>query len=407
MTKVIVIGRNYTSRLGMIRAVGCAGYEVVVIRTNGVKKRKDIDAYSKYVKTYLFAKEPNKDLLIQTILSLKDPVNGKVILLPVDDYAASVIDTHIDTLKEDFLFPNIQMQQGAVVSLMDKSVQKKIALEIGLKVAKGWTVEIINGGYNLPPDIIYPCFPKPQISFQGDKKCMKKCSNEEELKCILDEIAKVRDCSMLIEQYVKIEKEFALLGVSDGKTVFIPGMIEMLQDGQGAHKGVTLKGKIIPVNDYVQFITKLETYIEIIKFTGLFDIDAYVCKDGFFFNELNMRFGASGYAITHSGVNLPERFINILLNKPSIKKENMSLLAVFVNEKVANDDYISGFINRKEYNSFINSSNFTFIKSKADLMPYFMFTIGTLKIALLRYINRIPFANSIIKSLLCILKRDI
>ncbi len=51
--RVVVIGRNYTSRLGMIRAVGMAGYEVIVIKTNGTSESKDIEAHSKYVKDYL------------------------------------------------------------------------------------------------------------------------------------------------------------------------------------------------------------------------------------------------------------------------------------------------------------------------------------------------------------------
>ena len=58
--KVVVIGRNYTSRLGMIRAAGMAGHYVIVIKTNGRPGSKDIDAYSKYTKEYLFAKEPNR-----------------------------------------------------------------------------------------------------------------------------------------------------------------------------------------------------------------------------------------------------------------------------------------------------------------------------------------------------------
>ena len=44
----IVIGRNFTSRIGMIRAAGEAGCEVVVIQTYSYKKRfHDPDYYSK------------------------------------------------------------------------------------------------------------------------------------------------------------------------------------------------------------------------------------------------------------------------------------------------------------------------------------------------------------------------
>ena len=48
---VIVLGRNYTSRLGMIRAAGMAGYDVVVIKTErstgyrDVHRRKRVSVY--------------------------------------------------------------------------------------------------------------------------------------------------------------------------------------------------------------------------------------------------------------------------------------------------------------------------------------------------------------------------
>ena len=213
--RVVVIGRNYTSRLGMIRAVGMAGYDVTVIRTHGLPSTKEIDGYSKYVKEYLFAKEPNRDELISLLLTLKSSYE-KTIIIPVDDYAASTIDEHVDLLKSDFLFPSINLEQGAVNRLMDKNLQKQLARQTGLSVSEGWVVDINNHSYTLPSDIVYPVFPKPQISFRGNKRCMRKCSNELALRSVLNEVACQRDCPMLLERYIEIDKEYALLGVSKG-----------------------------------------------------------------------------------------------------------------------------------------------------------------------------------------------
>ena len=52
MATVAIIGRNYTSRLGMIRAVGKLGHHVIVIKTTRVlpqkyRGAKDIDGYSR------------------------------------------------------------------------------------------------------------------------------------------------------------------------------------------------------------------------------------------------------------------------------------------------------------------------------------------------------------------------
>lgn len=367
--RVVIIGRNYTSRLGMIRAVGIAGLDAIVIKTNGF--RKDIDAYSKYVKEYLYAREPNREELLKILMSQRSDIN-KTLVIPVDDFAASVLDDNIDQLKDFFLFPNINMEQGAVNRLMDKNYQKQLARNASLNVAEGWVVNIENHQYTLPEDIKYPVFPKPQISFKGNKRCMRKCNNERELRNVLDSVAKTKDCPMLLEQYCDISKEYALLGFSDGEEVIIPAMIQMLESGRGGHRGVTLKGKIFNPDDFV-FINQLKLFMEGLHFCGLFDIDAYESNGKLYFNELNLRFGASGYAITNSGFNLPDCFIKYLSGGKPATEINKVNEAVFVNEKVAYDDFYNGFISLSKYKKYIEDGDFGFIKSDDDPKPYNMF----------------------------------
>ena len=370
--RVVIIGRNYTSRLGMIRAVGMGGYDVTVIKTNGLPGTKDIDAYSKYVKEYLYAKEPNRKELVSVILSLKSE-QGKTVLIPVDDYAASTIDDNIDLLKDDFLFPNIHMKQGAINELMDKKVQKELASQAGLKVTRGWTVDINGGHYSLPSDIIYPVFPKPQISFKGNKRCMIKCDNETELRRVLDDVASRRDCPILLEQYVEIEKEYALLGVSNGEEVIMPAMIQMLKSGSGAHRGVTLFGRVLSLDSYQPLTDQLKALMSSLHYCGLFDIDVYESHGHFYFNELNLRFGASGFAITISGMNLPLCFLNALNGQKWTGSDSGVKEVVFVNEKVAYDDYYNGYISQSEYNDCVSKADICFVQSDIDINPYVRF----------------------------------
>lgn len=381
MATVAIIGRNYTSRLGMIRAVGKLGHHVIVIKTTRVlpqkyRGAKDIDGYSRYVDNYLYALEPDRNNLLKVILSLKKTTSEKVILIPVDDYAASTIDENIEILKESFLFPNIGMQQGAVNSLMDKGTQKRVAYASGLNVAGGWTIYIKDGKYSIPDDIRYPCFPKPQISFMGDKRCMRKCSNKEELKTVMDEVASQRDCPMLIEEFFDIDKEYATLGFSDGKTVVLPAMLRMLQDGRGPHKGVTLQGEVIPSCEFEEYFRQLRELILDTGFIGLFDVDSFESGGKLYFNELNLRFGASGYSITYMGVNLPHLLINHLLGlENDYSKCQIRQKAIFVNEKVVNDDYEEGYIDKRMFADYLNSACFRFIQSESDPMPWQMFHI--------------------------------
>lgn len=403
MTRIIVIGRNYTSRLGMIRAVGKLGYEVIVISTvyklpDGKSKIKSIDFYSKYVKQYLFALEPNREHLISVLLSIPQDKNQKDIIIPVDDYAASTIDLYLDKLKDCFLFPNIEGRQGAITRLMDKNLQKEIAKKSGLYVADGWSVDVKHGQYSMPVDIHYPCFPKPQISFMGNKRCMKCCKNEAELRKSMDEVLRANpDCPFIIEEYVSIEREYATLGFSDGESVVLPAMIHLLRDGSGPHKGVTLQGQILPASQYEVFLSQIKQFIKNLHFVGLFDVDSYESNGKIYFNELNLRFGASGYAITASGVNLPELLINKLLDRTKQNPSDIGHTALFVNEKVALDEYTGYYIDKKDYQQYLSSAGITFIRSIEDKKPYRIFQKKERKVFFER-----EFRSAIKKLLHCI-----
>lgn len=371
--KVVVIGRNYTSRLGMIRAVGMAGYDVTVIKTNGLPETKDIDAFSKYVKEYLYAKEPNREELISVLMTLKSD-KGKVVIIPVDDYAASTIDENIDLLKDNFLFPNINMEQGAINRLMDKDFQKRLARQAGLNVADGWVVNIKNHTYTLPSDIVYPVFPKPQISFKGNKRCMRKCDNETELRQVLDEVASQRDCPILIEQYIKIEKEYGVLGFCGQDRIETPGLVEKTLIGEGGHKGVTKVGIVTPLVKKGDLYERIQKFLKLINLTGLCDIDLYEHNGMIFFNELNLRFGAFGYSIICAGVNLPKLMVEYLFhNILSSTQNEIYPKTVCLSEKVNYDDYYNGFYGIKRYKQINEMTDKTFLKNEDDPMPYKVF----------------------------------
>lgn len=379
--KIVVIGRNYMSLLGMIRAVGIAGHEVIAIRTvKGLKKDgvKSNDSYiektSRYVKEH-YVIEQDRNKLIRFLLEEIAEDGSKMVLIPVDDFVASTIDLNLINLRDYFVFPSVNNEPGEVVKLMDKNFQKKLAKECGLTVVEGWKIDICNGQYTIPSGIKYPVFTKPEISYLGNKRCMKKCNNEKELKDVINFILTGKECPLLVEQFIDIEQEYALLGcVVDGK-VYIPGLIHMIRDGSGAHKGVTMIGNISPLDPSKETFELLKKYIARTEFNGLFDIDLYESKGQLYFNELNLRFGASGYALTASGVNLPGLWIDSLNKNRVLQLENTDIRnSVFVNEKVVYDDYFGGYISKKEAQNFINSADIRFLESKADMSPSIIFS---------------------------------
>lgn len=376
--KVVIIGHGYTSRLGMIRALGIVEYEVIVIVMTGYKRdgitlntTKPIDCYSKYVSRYLYNLASDKDGLIDLLLrECVDPTQ-KVVVIPDSDVSAAAVDMNYDRLSPYFLFPHINHEQGAVVRWMDKTRQKALASECGLNVAKSWTIRVVEGKYTIPNDLQYPCFPKPLATIVGGKGGLKRCNNETELRAVIAMLVQKKPTiDIMAEEFRNIQTEYAVLGFSDGKDVVIPGVLEIISMANGGHFGVAKQGRIIPVKGYEELIDKFRSFVQQIGFVGIFDIDFYKSDGELFFGELNLRYGGSGYAITASGVNLPEMLVKTLIGQ-SIKDlpKQITKTSVYCNERMCIDDWYGGYITRTEMFKIFEASDIHFVVDQKDSEP--------------------------------------
>ena len=254
---------------------------------------------------------------------------------------------------------------------MDKTNQKELAKVIGLNVVPGIIVDVAVGKYVFPNNIQYPCFTKPLISVRGGKLFFNKCIDADELKRLLDKVGLYGNAKILIEEYKNIQKEYAVVGFSNGRDVNIPGIIEFLANSK-SHFGIAREGKVLPPDGFETTVSLFKSFISRIGYCGLFDIDFYESDGELFFSELNLRFGGSGYAITKMGVNLPVMFINYLLGKD--KDNSYSLIindtSTFINERMCLDDYVAGYINEKDLWSAIKNSPIKFIYDEIDTAPF-------------------------------------
>lgn len=378
--KVVVIGHGYTSRLGVIRALGRAGYEVIVIvmKTNKAERTqkdlKPIDCYSKYVSKFYYCPS-NSESLVQLLLEKCIDTNQKVVLFADSDFSEAVVDENQNRLRQFFLFPHINNEQGAVVAWMDKERQKETARDVGLNVAEGCIIDVIDGKYTIPQCIKYPCFPKPLTTLNGGKRGLKKCNNKEELRSVISVLtAKDPTLKVLVEEFKVIEVEHALLGFTDGETVIIPGIIKTLSLANGNHFGVAKQGIIMPVEGYEDLVDKFKCFVLKTKFIGIFDIDFYKSEGKYYFCEMNFRYGGSGYAYTAMGVNLPEMMVKTLLgDKIKVKQRSINIGAVFVNERMCLDDWYNGFITTREFHQLLKTAEVNFIEDLNDPEPMIMF----------------------------------
>lgn len=379
--KVVIIGHGSTSRLSLIRAVAELGCDVTVIVMTGfypltkkLNTLKPFDCYSKYVSHVYYCYGTDGEGLIQMLLGKCTDPDQKVIILPSSDFSAATIDKNKKRLSAHFLFPQITKESEFVCDWMDKQRQKRLAREIGLNVPKAHVVDIQNRIYTLPEGITYPCFTKALATLVGGKQCFNRCNDREELCRALDSIGAKQDAQILVEDFKEIEKEYAILGFSDGKEVIIPGIIHLLTQSS-SHFGIARTGEITPIAGYESLLEQFKEFVRRMGFVGLFDIDFYYSENQFYFGEMNLRFGGSGYAVTKSGVNLPAMLVRHFRGEElSGMKMQINTTATYVNERMCEDDWYRGLISSTEYRHILSSSDISFVRDDEDPKPQQIFT---------------------------------
>ena len=377
----IVIGRNFTSRIGMIRAAGDAGCEVVVIQTYSYKKRfHDPDYYSKYVSDYHLSQDYNQKQLLDIIKQYKSN-ERKIVLLPTDDFSLSVIDEHLEELEKDFLCTNISHTQGEIIRKMNKDLQKELANKVGLDVAEGWISKKHNGKYEIPEGIKYPCFTKPQETAYGHLKTfLLPCDSKEELSKRLSLIGKEYNNPILIEEYHKIDKEYTVLGLSlDGHAV-IPGIVTKIVTWYG----MTTTGSVSPLSKRPELLFKLEKFMKEIGLTGLFDIELYESNGKMYFNEHNLRASSIAFALTYKGINLPAILIKYLMGDFVDLDAVPKTFDTYIcgSEAAMRNMYKENIVSFLKYKKLINSVDVRSLKFKNDNKPANMFAIDDLMMPL-------------------------
>lgn len=380
MPRVLVSGRNYLSNLCMARSLGMAGYEVEILRifqvrpkrTNLMKQLKP-DAYSKYIKGYYTCVSRRRSKrIVNRLIKLADP-DRKMLLIPADDLVAHIIDRYYDILSEFYIMPNVKGLPDEIGKLMNKDVQKQLAIDAGLPVLKSCVIKTLDGEFEIPSGVTYPCFIKPNISRNSSKSRMRKCDSREELYTSIKEFSKKKDIEMLVEDYVEIGKEYSILGVSTKNGVNAPGFFVAQEGGQAEHRGVAVVGKLLPCEQEKALIDDVVKFIESLEFDGLYDVDLIETVDGkMYFVELNMRFGASGYAVTKAGINLPGMFADYMLkNKPiDLNCQLEETGQTFVSEKVLIEEYVKSRISLKNFKYYMKNADIHFICDDDDKMAY-------------------------------------
>ena len=371
---VIVLSRNYSTGLGIVRALGSAGYRVYLVASTKKKGSSAIIAGSKYILGYTEIVSPDIRIdsgiaIFSHLMSHAGDNAEKKILLPTDDFTAYVVDKFYEQLKELFIIPGVYT--GSTAHFMNKHVQNKMARSAGLLTPKEWTISLRCKDIDCPKEIIFPCFVKPINSLSGQKKEMKVCNNEHDLKEHLYKMRQIfSERDILVQEYIDIDKEYDMSGVCFDEKVFIPGIIEKVKVAR-YENGVTMSGKMLQPNVLDDYLDKVKNLMRQFHYTGIFDIELLCSKDRIYFSEINLRSGGPNFAYYLCGVNLPDILVKGMFSKelPDDKDMIKEFGKTFVYEKVAWEDYIHGFITKKELHSVLKDSDYKLLDYREDPIP--------------------------------------
>ena len=392
--RVVIAGRNYCSNLCMARSIGMAGYEVEILRIFQTRpKRLNLmsymrpDAYSRYIKAYhvLITRRRTK-AIVRKLIKIADPYR-KMLLIPADDLVANVADHYMKKLRRYYVMPNINNKSRQIERLMGKDVQKQLAAEFGLPVINSCAIKAYKGEFTIPETVTYPCFIKPNVSKNSSKSKMRRIDSEEELRATLTEYSKHKAVDMLVEDFIDIGREYSILGLSTQDGVVSPGFFGVLVGGNGPHRGVAMTGELLPPETHKELIDQISAFIGTLGYNGLFDVDLIQDKNGkMYFVELNLRYGASGYAVTKSGANLPGMFADyMLLGKPiDMNCKVQEYGKPFISEKIMIEEYVNGYITAKERNKHFKDADIHFVYDQDDPAAYRHFKLFYTAAALMR-----------------------
>ena len=382
---VIVLSRNYSNGLAVVRSLGAAGYTVDLIANAYKEGAMDIAACSKYLNkvTEVVSEkikqgdEGDDPALMEAIMGYAGESESKPLLFPTDDYTATVIDTHRDALSEFFLMPGLtDGKQGDLVALMDKTAQLAMASEVGLLTPYTTTVSLRSEDIVIPEDVIYPCYVKPLRSIQGFKTEMAVCYDEDELREHLGIMrARHADRDVIIQEFLDIDQEYASAGVCLDQEVILPALIRKSRIGQHG-RGVTLTGELVSVDEIGK--ENAEKAIELLKrfrYTGNFGMEFNRVGDKLYFNEVNLRSAGEGYSYFRTGANLPAIFADMAFegsyDPELLKFEGIGKTLMY--DKIAWEDYVYGFITREELDKCIEETDVKVLVDEDDPEPGAMF----------------------------------
>ena len=394
MNSVIVIGNNYSSVLELIRSLGTAGYEVRLLALSQVVDY--IAAKSKYVKKSVyvpadFFEQESEEAELDALEELRGD-EDRILVIPCRDITCIMLERNWERLSRHYIIPNIRGTKGELGRFSDKALQEALAVECGIRTPQGKVFPTTPEGIGEAVRRVgFPCFMKPLSSMdtRSEKKYLRVCGNEEDLRSWMRRAAEEGGCSrVLLEKDLSGGREVSAYGAAADGRVCLPACILTIRDGLGTHKGVAAEGMAVSSSMLGELRGRLEEFVRRSGLNGLFCIDLME-KDGeYYFMEMNLRMGGSCYAVTEAGANLPAALAGMVYGKETGLPGDIEREVHFVNERIDVDNFRNKLLTAGQLRKYFATDAVRFVRSGEDPQPWRQMKKKSLSWTVARYLSR-------------------
>ena len=300
------------STVHAIKTLKSAGYEAIIINNNPETVSTD---YTTSDKLYF---EP---LTVEDVMNIIELEKPEGVIASLGGQTAINLAGPISKLGVKIIGTDVK----AIEKAENRDAFEKVMKELKLLQPRGEAVTNIEEGIKVADEIGYPVLVRPSYVLGG--RAMQIVSNKKALEKYLKTAVEVNtEQPVLVDKYI-IGKELEVDAVCDGKDVFIPGIMELVEK-TGIHSGDSIS--VYPTfsvsqkvkETIIDYAVKLGLGIGII---GLYNIQFIVDKEeNVYVIEVNPRSSRSVPFISKStGYSLADIGTLVMLGK-SLKEQGLT-----------------------------------------------------------------------------------
>lgn len=282
LNKVIIIGTDHHNVLGTVRCFGVNG-----IKPYGIIVKNDDSPLwvtkSRYWRQTIVIGDDSEiyDALVKNFGN----ETKKPVVICCSDGAMCFIDRNLNRLRDRFILPSLNGEQGAITRLMNKESQQEFLEQQGIHMLESRIIDLT--AESSCHDLDYPVILKPVASIEGDKKDIAICADREEFKAACARLIELDYQRVLEQHYVSELTEYLVTGsVGPGNVSFsICRNIRQWPNntGSGSYSQLIKDGQMFP------FAVSVLRRLQSLGFRGPIDIELFEIDNAFYVNEINWR----------------------------------------------------------------------------------------------------------------------